>query len=122
MTDTLISAVSKSRYQDINQIDDSIKFTMQHTTPYNRQEDDECECDVSQFIPFLDTQTHIANNKIIVDLYRKSTDRNQYLLTSSRHPPHVTSNIPFSLALRIVRIYSEPESRDLRLEELKQLF
>ena len=45
-----------------------------------------------------------------------------YLLTSSCHPAHVTSNIPFSLALRIVRIYSEPESRDLRLEELKQLF
>ena len=44
-----------------------------------------------------------------------------YLLTSSAHPTHVTSNIPFSLALRIVRICSEPESRDLRLSELREM-
>ena len=56
-----------------------------------------------------------------MDLYRKSTDRNQYLLTSSCHPPHITSNIPFSLALRIVRSCSHPETRDKRLAELKQL-
>ena len=54
-----------------------------------------------------------------MDLYRKPTDRNQYLLTSSCHPTHVTSNIPFSLALRIVRICSLPEDRDKRLAELK---
>ena len=44
-----------------------------------------------------------------------------YLLTSSAHQAHVTSNIPFSLALRIVRICSEPESRDQRLEELREM-
>ena len=54
-----------------------------------------------------------------MDLYRKPTDRNQYLLTSSCHPTHVTSNIPFSLALRIVRICSLPTDRDRRLAELK---
>ena len=63
----------------------------------------------------------VKNNKIIVDLYKKPTDRNMYLLTSSAHPTHVTSNIPFSLALRIVRICSEPESRDLRLSELREM-
>ena len=36
-----------------------------------------------------------------------------YLLTSSCHPAHVRENIPFSLALRIIR--------DTRLSELKQL-
>ena len=56
-----------------------------------------------------------------MDLYRKPTDRNQYLLTSSCHPAHVTKNIPFSLAYRIVRICSEPETRDLRLSELRKL-
>ena len=54
-------------------------------------------------------------------MYRKPTDRNQYLLTSSCHPTHVTNNIPFSLALRIVRICSLPEDRDKRLTELKNL-
>ena len=44
-----------------------------------------------------------------------------YLLTSSCHPAHVTDNIPFSLALRIIRICSKVEDRDLRLNELKQL-
>ena len=56
-----------------------------------------------------------------MDLYRKKTDRNMYLLTSSCHPNHVTSNIPYSLALRIVRICSETSTRNKRLEELKQL-
>ena len=42
-------------------------------------------------------------------------------MTSSCHPAHVTNNIPSSLALRIVRICTDPASRDNRLEELKQL-
>ena len=45
----------------------------------------------------------------------------QYLLTSSCHPAHVTDNIPFSLALRIVRICTHPEDREKRFEELKAL-
>ena len=44
-----------------------------------------------------------------------------YLLQSSCHPNTVTQNIPFSLALRIVRICSEVEARDQRLGELRQL-
>ena len=56
-----------------------------------------------------------------MDLYKKPTDRCQYLLTSSCHPAHVTDNIPFSLAYRIIRICSESESRDIRFSELKEL-
>ena len=48
-------------------------------------------------------------------------DRNQYLLTSSCHPVECTNNIPFSLAMRIVRICSEPEAIEGRFVELKQL-
>ena len=108
----------------VNNINETIKFTIQHTTPYNISCEDceKCECEATVSISFWDTLCTIKNNKIIIDLYKKPTDRIMYLLTSSCHPAHVTSNIPFSLALRIVRIYSEPESRDLRLEELKQLF
>ena len=63
----------------------------------------------------------IENGKIITDLYRKETDRNQYLLSSSCHPPHITDNIPFSLALRIVRICTHKEDREKRFSELKSL-
>ena len=78
-------------------------------------------CCTGTSLPFLDTSCNISEGKIKVDLYRKPTDRNQYLLPSSCHPAHVTSNIPFSLAYRIVRICSDPETRDKRLDELKQL-
>ena len=72
-------------------------------------------------IPFLDTQVKIKDSKLITDLFRKSTDRNMYLLPSSCHVNSVCDNIPFSLCLRIIRICSEPEARDLRLAELKTL-
>ena len=80
-----------------------------------------CTCEKSASLAFLDTSLSIKNGQVSVDLYRKPTDRNQYLLTSSCHPAHVTTNIPFSLALRIVRICSDPEARDKRLEELECL-
>ena len=57
----------------------------------------------------------------MTDLYRKETDRNQYLLPTSCHPAHVTSNIPYSLALRIVRICTFSEDREKRFSELKDL-
>ena len=72
-------------------------------------------------MPFLDTSIRIENNTIITDLFKKETDRNQYLLPSSCHPNHVTSNIPFSLALRIVRICSREEDREKRFGELRQM-
>ena len=108
---------------NINKIHSDIKFTMQHTVPYNYPCDDseKCGCEETSSIPFLDTQSSIKEGKIIMDLYRKPTDRCMYLLTSSCHPAHVTNNIPYSLSLRIVRICSEPASRDQRLDELKNM-
>lgn len=103
---------------DINKIHSTIKFTMGHTAATT---ENSCNCDVTSKLPFLDTATEIKDGKIIVDLYKKKTDRNQYLLPSSCHPQHVSNNIPYSLALRIVRICSEPETRDLRLSELKEM-
>ena len=106
-------------FDQYNKIDTNIQFTIQHST----KNGEVCEfCNSSgEMVPFLDTQCKIVNEKIIVDLYRKSTDRNMYLLTSSCHPNSVTKNIPFSLALRIVRICSETETRDQRLSELREM-
>ena len=113
--------------EELNNIHPTIKFTMNHTTPSFSSPSDyhvpppTCACCTGTSLPFLDTSCNISEGKIKVDLYRKPTDRNQYLLPSSCHPAHVTSNIPFSLAYRIVRICSDPETRDKRLDELKQL-
>ena len=103
----------------LNQLHPSLQFTMSHTT--SKYPGDQCECPAATSIPFLDTSCSIVNGIIKTDLYKKETDRNQYLLTSSCHPSHVTSNIPFSLALRILRICSNPEDREKRFSELKSM-
>ena len=106
-------------FDEINNINPAIKFTMSHTALKNETLENSCPCVAKYSIPFLDTLCTIENGKIVIDLYRKETDRNQYLLTSSCHPIQCTKNVPFSLALRIVRICSKPETRDMRLNELK---
>ena len=55
-----------------------------------------------------------------MDLYKKPTDRNQYLLTSSCHPSQTTKSVSFSLAFRIVRIFIEVEDREKIFGEIKE--
>ena len=52
---------------------------------------------------------------------KKTMDRNQYLLPSSCHSKSTTKAIPYWLSLRIIRICTKPEFRDIRLSELKEL-
>ena len=59
--------------------------------------------------------------RIQTDLFRKPDTKCQYLSPESAHPRHVFSNIPRSLVHRIVRICSVPGTREVRLEELRQL-
>ena len=75
---------------ELNNIHPTIKFTMNHTKTEN---ENSCNCPPCTSIPFLDTSASVKNNQIILDLYKKPTDRCQYLLTSSCHPAHVTDNI-----------------------------
>ena len=108
-------------FTEINQIHPTIKFTMNHTSLSYESESDRCSCEPQSFIPFLDTKCWIENCRIETDLFRKETDRNQYLLTDSCHSMTCIKNVPFSLALRIVRICSKPEHRENRFSELKNL-
>ena len=108
-------------FDELNTIYPTIKLTMSHTSIPNESYEDKCQCEDKQSIPFLDTQISIKNNRIETDLYRKETDRNQYLLPSSCHPVQTTRNVPFSLSLRIVRICSDKEKRENRFSELKTL-
>ena len=91
---------------------------MSHTKTYFGVEN--CDCEAKDSIPFLDTQCTIKQGRIVTDLYRKPTARNQYLLTSSCSPATGTENIPYSLALRIVRICPELEAKEARFKELKE--
>ena len=108
-------------FEAINQIHPTLKLTMQHTSIESEPEIDKCKCETRTSIPFLDTSCSIEGGQIEIDLYRKETDRNQYLLTSSCHPIGCTKNIPYSRGLQIVRTCTNPIIRDKRLYELKSL-
>ena len=108
-------------FDEMNELHPTLKFTMIHTTLNGESEEEKCRCENRNSIPYLDTQISIENGKLEIDLYKKPTDRNQYLLPSSCHPKETTKNLPFSCALRIVRICTKNGQRDLRLNELKQL-
>ena len=62
----------------------------------------------------------VKNGSMETDLYTKPTDKYQYLhlLVSSCHPQHIKRAIPFSLALRLRRICSNPDNYKLRTNEL----
>ena len=52
------------------------------------------------------------------DLYTKPNAKNGLLLPSSAHKTSVTKSSVYSLALRIIRICSQEEDKDKRLEKL----
>jgi hypothetical protein len=98
----------KNLMTKINELHHSIKFTCD----YNIED---------RSTTYLDTTISLKNNEINTDLYRKPTDRVQYLLPSSCHSNHIFTNLPYYLALRILRICSKTETLNKRLEELKQM-
>ena len=109
-------------FNEINTIHPNIKFTMSHTTPNNNQEQaPNCSCQKVKSIPYLDTSCEIKEGIIVTDLYRKPTDKNQYLLTYSCHPADCLQSIPYSLSTRINRICLEEATRDMRFQELKEM-
>ena len=93
LDDIIITAESLHAFiNDINTINPSIQFTLSHTILASDMKENvhPCTCEKSACLAFLDTSLSIKNGQVSVDLYRKPTDRNQYLLTSSCHPAHVT--------------------------------
>ena len=106
-------------FNEMNLIHTTPKFTMSHTSPEEEAEENICSCETKKAIPFLDTLLIIENGKIEVDLYRKVTDKNKYLLPSSCHPMTTTASIPYSLSLIIIRTCTSTIKRYLRLNELK---
>lgn len=89
----------------LNDLDPDIKFTLEKN---------------STEIPFLDVLVKKENDKISTDIFYKSTDTHQYLHFGSSHPRHIKRAIPYNLARRICTIVSDEETRNQRLNELKQ--
>jgi peptide-methionine (R)-S-oxide reductase len=58
---------------------------------------------------FQDTTVTIKGRKVMTDLYRKETDKVQYLLPSSCHPSHIFKNVPYLLAPRLVRTWRKKD-------------
>ena len=106
--------------KEVNSINQNIQFTMNHTSIPGEDPVNQCTCEKQKSVSFLDTLCHIQNGQIETTLYRKPTDRNQYLMPSSCHPRQTTKSIPYSLATRIIRICSNPQDRNKELEILKQ--
>ena len=72
---------------------------------------------------FLDTIVYIdKNNKLQTKLYKKPTDRQNFLHRASEHPENLKENIPFSQVLRVSRISSEKADSDQACKELKERF
>ena len=107
----------------VNSLHPTIKFTAEFTSPYrcDIEGPHDCFCHQSKLIPFLDTRVSINGGRFTTDLYRKPTDRCQYLLPSSCHPSHITKNIPYNLCYRLLRICSDKDTLKTRLNELKNL-
>ena len=107
----------------MNLLHPSIKFTAEFTSPYQCQIEGphDCFCHQTKSIPFLDTRVSIKEGKYFTDLYKKPSDRCQYLLPSSCHPSHVNKNIPYNLCYRLLRICSDRSTLIKRLAELKNL-
>lgn len=74
----------------------------------------------SQSVEFLDVRVIRHEGKLITDLYVKPTDTHQYLHASSCHVYHSKRSIPYSQALRLNRICSEPQFFDQRCNQLEE--
>ena len=96
----------------LNSFHPSIKFSHKYSNS------------LDQTLPFLDVQVHLINNHIQTDPHTKPKDKHQYLLKTSSHPNHTKKAIPFSLFLRIRRIYANrvrsiPRHANPQLQEEK---
>ena len=74
----------------------SFHSTIKFDEPQHHSETNSCE--------FLDLKISIENGKIVTDLFRKDTAKPRALLPSSAHPGHITTNIVYSMAFRLIRI------------------
>jgi hypothetical protein len=91
----------------LNSCHTSIKFTIEYSFTE---------------IPFLDTLVYVDNGKIKTKLYRKPSNKKQFLEYNSEHPTHMKNSIPYAQALRYKRIIEDNQILHTELASLKQNF
>ena len=70
-------------------------------------------------IVFLDTEIYLHNGKLHTNIYRKETDRQNYLHTKYEHPKSLKDSLPYSQAIRIKRKSSNQVDLNNSLKEMK---
>jgi len=91
----------------LNESHPSIKFTIDYS--YTE-------------IPFLDTLVYVEDNILKTKLYKKPTDKKQYLHYNSEHPAYMKNSIPFAQALRYRRVTTDNYILDEELKLLNEAF
>lgn len=76
-------------------------------------------CYSKSTINFLDVTVEIRGNRIHTNLYKKPTDRHQYLHFKSSHPRHCKTAIPYSQAHRYRRICTDTADFEGHAKDLK---
>ena len=94
-------------FNHLNNSHTTIKFTIEYSATE---------------IPFLDTLTYLDNNKIKTRLYKKPSNKKQFLAYNSEHPKHVKNSIPYAQGLRYRRIIKEDIILNDELNILKNNF
>ena len=72
------------------------------------------------WINFLNVTVSLIDGKVTTDLYVKPKDSHRHLHSSSCHPYHCKKGIPYSQALRLNRICSDPNSFDRTCNDLEK--
>jgi len=73
-------------------------------------------------IPFLDTLIYVKNNRIKTKLYKKATNKKQYLSYNCEYPAHMKKSIPYAQALQYRRIIQDDDILDQELINLQENF
>ena len=89
--------------EHLNQFHPTIKFTYTHS---------------SKAISFLDVMVHLSNGHLHTSLYKKPTDKHQYLDFASHHPRHCKTGIPYSQIVRLRRICSDDTDYSKQVQHL----
>jgi hypothetical protein len=90
----------------INSINNNIQFTSDYSL---------------HSVHFLDVLVSVGDSgTLVTDLYTKPTDTHQFLHAKSCHPNHIKRSIPYSQALRVLRICSDPQTARTRCDELTE--